>query len=752
MDVQTLGPDYVAVAGGKLYVHTALNDLLTEMTPGVGLEPETVWEGLWDIDQRLGPKRREHLKVRDDLQAKIDEYNKANSHLTFNTPTELARFEEYLRKIDYIAPPASDDYVVTTSGLDAEILIPGAEGVHPGKDKRLMTRGINGRWESLYVALDGSNIISEEDGAERRDDYNPVRGQKVIAWSKDWLDKNFSLVKGSHAQVTEYTVTDIGDGKTELVAKLQGGSETGLADPSQYAAHSMYKGDDTNKMGQLTNVVLTKHGLHIDLEIDRDHYVGSTDLAGVSDFQVESILHSIIDGEDSVSIVNGKEKADLIRNWWEANLGTLTSTHTNTRGEVVTRGLNDDRHYTSPEGKPYTLPGRALLTYRTVGLHRDTKETKMVLTREGNPIAEIYIDMVFAAIASKHNIDGHGKWMNGDQGTNIYFVIPKTHGPYETAEHVKLADLAVEVANLPKGTAKIQVMVEEQRTSINLDQVVEAAKDIIYAINSGFLDFTGDNERTMMYRGPVPPIAEIKASSWLNDGYEANTTNVAIRRGVPMNGKGMWTAIRKMLELYQEKGNQILQGATTGWVPNPPAAVLYSLKFIERDALAEQRKLAGREPVKLVDLLNFPMLDRTLTPEEVNAELDRKTHAILAYVQPWIDEGIGCSAVLDRIGEELMEDLATERISSGGVRNWELHDIIDREDTIASMQRMAVVVDEQHADDKGEYVNMAPGFDSEAYLAAARVISNALERPNGYVEGELTPARLRVKELETAGR
>ncbi|MEK6949202.1 MAG: malate synthase G [Nanoarchaeota archaeon] len=740
-----MSAEYVAVAGGKLNVQRPLYDLLTEMAPGVGLDPEDVWQSLWGINEQLGPRNRELLDFRDTLQARIDQHHRENKDKPFNTLAELQKYAQLLRDIGYVAPPASDDYRVSTSGLDKEILTPGAEGVHPGDKERLVTRGFNGRWESLYVALEGSNMIAEDLGATRGGSYNETRGSHVIAWSKKWLDTYFPLAGASHAHVKEYKLAEA-DGKTELVARLIDETKTGLVDPTQYAGHNIYAGDDQISNGQLSNVLLKRNGLHIDIEIGRSHNVGRIDSAGVKDISVEAELTGIFDLEDAVAVVNGRDKAHILRNWYKLNLGTLTATFVNNQGVEETRGLNDNRQYISPDGKPLVLSGRALYTMRTVGIHR---LTDMVLTEDGQEIPEAYIDTLLGAIAAKHNIDGHGKWMNSQHG-KMYVVVPKTHGPDEVAERVKLHHLVEKSVGFEEGTILFQLMVEEQRTSVNLDQCVEAAQESLYAVNSGFLDFTGDNIHTIMYRGAVPPKAEIRASSWLNEGYEANTTNVAIKRGVPMNGKGMYTAIRKMWELYQEKRNQILQGATSGWVPNPIAAVLYSLQFFEHDALAIQRELAGREPVSLEDLLSFPLLDKKLSREEILRELDRNTHAILAYVNPWVVRGVGCSGVKNIDNEEFMEDLATERISSQIIANHELHGLIDREDTKNSMQRMAARVDEQHADDEEPYNNMAPGFNSEAFLASERLPSNGLERLNGYVEGELTPARLRVIKMENA--
>jgi len=747
MSPQDMGPDYVKVAGGKLYAHRDLDNLLKEMAPGVGLDPEHIWERLWEANEQFGPRRKELLAVRDSYQRQIDIFHTENKHLPFNTPAELQKYDEFLRGIGYIAPPASDDYMVTTSGLDREILTPGGEGVHPGDKERLVTRGFNGRWESLYVALEGSNMIAEDRGAPIGGPVNETRGSQVIQWSKKWLDQYFPLDGASHSHVKEYKLTNATNGNTELVARLVDDTETGLKDPTQYAGHTLYDGDDEVRIGELTNVLLKENELHIDMEIDRQHDVGKIDSAGVKNIVVESELDGIFDFEDSVAVVNGSEKAHIIRNWWELNLGTLIARYTD-RGRQVTRGLNDDRHYTSPDGQPLVLPGRALYTMRSVGLHRDTKETKMVLTADGEAIPEAYIDMSFGAVAAKHNIDGHGKWMNGEQ-RKMYVTLPKTHGADETTEHVKFASFTEETVGFEEGTIVYQLMVEEQRTSINLDQCVEAGKDRIYAINTGFLDFTGDNIRTITYRGAVPPEAEIRASQWLID-YEANTTNIAIKRGVPMNGKGMWTTIRRMLELYNEKRGQILQGATSGWVPNPPAAVLYSLQFIEHDALGIQQELAGREPVKLEDLLSFPLLTRELSTEEIRTQLDRYTHAQLAYDYPWVEEGVGCSGVLDIDDIEEMKDLATERWSSQGNANWEINGVIDREDTINSRRRMAVRVDEQHADDEEPYTNMSPDYNSEPFQATEGLVDNALIRPNGYVELELVPYRLQAIERKNA--
>lgn len=738
-----MSPDYVAIGG--LQVDRYLVDLVNEMAPGVGLKPQDVWKSLREINEQLGPRNRELLDIRDTLQEKIDNYHRENKGKPFNMPAELQKYAQFLRGIGYIAPPASDDYRVSTSGLDNEILQPGSEGVAPGDKERLVTRLFNGRWESLYVALEGSNMIAEDLGATKGDSYNETRGSHVIAWSKKGLDTYFPLVNASHAHVKEYKVAET-DGKMKLVARLVDETETGLVDPTQYAGHRRYPYDNQVSTGQLSNVLLKRNGLHIDMEIDRKHNVGRIDPAGVKDVSVESTITGIFDLEDSVAVVNGRDKAHILRNWYELNLGTLTATFSN-RGREASRGLNDDRHYVSPDGKPLVLSGRALYTIRTVGMHR---YTDIVRTEDGQEIPEAYIDTLLAAIATKHNIDSHGKWMNSKQG-KMYVVVPKNHGPDEVTEKVKLFGLVEKAVGFKEGTILSQLMNEEQRTNINLDQCIEAAQGRIYAANTGFLDFTGDNIRTIMYRGAVPPKAEIRASQWLKD-YETNATNIAIKRGLPMNGKGMWTAIRRMRELYQEKRGQILQGATGAWVPNPIAALLHSIQYIEIDALAVQRELAGREPVKLEDLLAFPLLDRKLSREEILRELDRNTHGMLAYVYPWVERGVGCSGVLDIDGVELMEDLATERISSQGNTNWELHGLIDREDTINSMRRMAVVVDLQHADDKEPYTTMAPGFDSEAFLATERLPSNGLKRPNGYVEGELIPARHRVIERETAAK
>jgi malate synthase len=721
--------EYVAHGGIKIasVLHALVRD---EIAPGTGVAPETAWTLLDTIVRTLGPRNAALLAKRDALQAKIDGWLAARR----GTPPDPSTTEAYLREIGYLVPngPA---FEVTTANVDPEIAtLAGPQLVVPVDNARYALNAANARWGSLYDAFYGTNVIPEDNGAERGPSYNGVRGERVIAKANEFLDQAVPLAGGKWADVVSIDVNG-----ARLTCRLRDErTTTGLADAAQLVGLRRAR-------NEVTNVLLRHHGLHIDLVIDRAHPIGKQHPAGVKDVVLESALTTIMDCEDSVAAVDAADKAVVYRNWCGIMRGTLTAKVAKGDG-TIERRLNKDREYASPDGSALTLPGRSLLLVRHIGAH---VLTDAVTDAAGKPTPETFLDCVLTTLAALHDLRGKNALRNSRTGS-LYIVKPKQHGPEEVALSVELFATVERAFGLPANTLKIGIMDEERRTTVNLKECIRAAKDRIIFINTGFLDRTGDELHTHMEAGPVIPKPEIKGARWIA-AYEDWNVRVGLETGLPGHGqigKGMWAMPDEMRAMLDTKQGHPKAGATTAWVPSPTAATLHAIHYHQVDVAERQREIArlgGATPELLHGILTPPLLERKLTAEEIQRELDNNAQGILGYVVRWVEQGVGCSKVPDIHDVGLMEDRATLRISSQHIANWLKHGIVDRKQVRATLERMAEVVDRQNAGDR-HYRNMAPKFDeSVAFQAALDLVFNGLKEPNGYTEHALARRRREFK-------
>ncbi|HEY3517021.1 MAG TPA: malate synthase G, partial [Gammaproteobacteria bacterium] len=605
--------------------------------------------------------------------------------------------------------------------------------VVPVDNARYALNAANARWGSLYDALYGTNVIPEDNGAEKGTGYNAVRGERVIAKANEVLDQAAPLSSAKWADVTGIDVQG-----NRLVLRLRDGRETTLSTAEQLVGLRRTR-------NQLTNVLLRRNGLHIDVAIDKSHPIGKQHPAGIKDIVLESALTTIMDCEDSVAAVDAADKAVVYRNWCGIMRGTLTATVAKGAG-TIERRLLPDREYVSADGSSFSLPGRSLLLVRHVGSHL---LTDAVTDSAGQPIAETFLDCVVTTLAALHDIKSKGSVRNSRTG-NLYIVKPKHHGPEEVALSVELFATVERAFGLPANALKIGIMDEERRTTVNLKECIRAAKDRIIFINTGFLDRTGDELHTHMEAGPVIPKPEIKGARWIA-AYEDWNVRVGLEVGLPGHGqigKGMWAMPDEMRAMVDTKQGHPKAGATTAWVPSPTAATLHAIHYLQIDVAARQREIArlgGATQELLHGILTPPLLTRKLTPAEIQRELDNNAQGILGYVVRWIQQGVGCSKVPDINDVGLMEDRATLRISSQHIANWLRHGIVDRAQVRATLGRMAEVVDRQNAGDRN-YRKMAPQLEeSIAFQAALDLVFNGLKEPNGYTEHTLARRRREFK-------
>jgi malate synthase len=713
-----------------LSVARELYDLIRdEIAPGTGVDPDHFWTEYAKLLEDLVPANRFLLEKRDLMHEQINAWYREHPG-----KPELAAYKTFLREIGYLVPEGGA-FEITTERVDPEIsTVAGPQLVVPVSNARFALNAANARWGSLYDALYGTDMIPEDDGCEKGTRFNPVRGEKVIAMSADLLDAIAPLADGQHIDVAEYRVESSADG-AQLVMEIGNGTRTALADPDQFAAYA--EGENGH------SVLLRSNGLHIELQIAREHPIGRMSKSGLKDVVLESAVTAIQDCEDSVAAVDTADKVRVYRNWLGLMKGDLEDTFEKS-GKTMTRQLNPDREYTAPDGSTLVLPGRSLLLVRNVG-HLMT--TDAVLDANGEPTPEGIMDGMVTVLCAMHNLRGNCRHRNGNAGS-IYIVKPKMRGPREVRFADRLFDRIEDALGLDRYTIKIGVMDEERRTTVNLKECIRAVAGRVVFINTGFLDRTGDEIHTSMEAGPFLPKEEIKKQPWIL-AYEDQNVDIGLECGFmgrAQIGKGMWAMPDEMKAMYDSKMAHLEAGANCAWVPSPTAATLHALHYMQFNVAERQRELLARERASLDDILTPPLLDRELTTQEVQAELDNNIQGILGYVVRWIDQGIGCSKVPDINHVGLMEDRATLRISSLHVCNWLHHGVCSKERVIETLQRMAVVVDEQNAGDPN-YRNMAPDFDdSVAFQAACDLVFLARKQPSGFTEPLLHKRRAEAKQ------
>ena len=711
-----------------LQVDQVLADFVElEVLPGLDIQASDFWDSLASVVEDLGPTNVELLAERDDLQAKLDAWNLANKD-----NFDAAAYKAYLYEINYLVEEGGE-FAITTENVDDEIAIQaGAQLVVPTSNARFALNAANARWGSLYDAVYGTDVISEEGGAHKSGPYNKVRGDKVIQFGRDLLDKYFPLANGSHSEVMAYQVA-----KQTIAVTLEDGAKTCFSDSSQCVG---FNGDESAPSA----ILLNNNGLHVVIEIDSDSMIGSLDKAGVADITMEAALTTIQDFEDSVAVVDAQDKVGLYRNWLGLMKGDLSESFSK-GGKEHTRSLLPDRSYKSFDGVELRLPGRSLLFCRNVG---HLMSNPAILDRNGDEIKEGIMDAMFSVLIAKHDLNGNTEYSNSRRGS-IYIVKPKMHGPKEVAFANTLFNRVEDELGLQRHTVKIGVMDEERRTTVNLKECIRQVKERVVFINTGFLDRTGDEIHTSMQLGAMAPKAQIKQQRWIT-AYEDWNVDIGLECGLSGKaqiGKGMWAMPDEMAAMLDQKGAHPKSGASTAWVPSPNGATLHAMHYHATDVFDIQSGLSERTRASLDDILTVPLSAKpgAIDAADIQAELDNNAQGILGYVVRWIDQGVGCSKVPDINNVGLMEDRATLRISSQHIANWLEHGLTNESQIVETFQRMAAVVDEQNSGDPG-YQAMAGNFDSSlAYQAALELCLKGKDQPNGYTEPLLHQYRLRLK-------
>ena len=716
------------ITKGSLSVSTDLELFLkSEVLPGLDLSEEHFWISLEQIIAEFHPRNKELLEIRESMQEQIDAWHIAHPGLEKN----LDVYKDFLRDIGYLLEE-SEDFSISTQNVDPEISsIAGPQLVVPISNARFALNAANARWGSLYDALYGTDMISEEDEASRSGAYNPLRGDKVIEFAKKFLDENFPLESSSYVEANSF---NINNGLLEI--GLMSGEITTLINSEQFQG---YQGTSDQPSG----VLLKNNNLHAEIQIDPNHSVGATDPAGIKDVLLESAITTIQDCEDSVAAVDGEDKVSVYRNWLGLMKGNLKETFMK-GGAEMTRSLNPDRNYTAPDGSNLQLSGRSLMLVRNVG-HLMTNPA--ILDQHGQEVPEGILDAMFTICIAMHDLIGNSDFKNSQEGS-IYIVKPKMHGPDEVQFTCDLFSAVEKSLNLNQLTAKVGIMDEERRTTVNLKECIRIAKDRVIFINTGFLDRTGDEIHTSMEAGPMIPKVEMKQQPWIL-AYEDWNVDSGLETGFKGNaqiGKGMWPMPDEMLNMYETKTMHPESGANCAWVPSPTGATLHAMHYHQILVSDRQQQLLERTKASLDDILTIPVMSDpgSLSAEDIQKELDNNAQGILGYVVRWVDQGVGCSKVPDINNLGLMEDRATCRISSQHIANWLHHSICSEDQVLETMQRMAIVVDQQNSGDP-TYQPMAPSYDGDAFKAAYNLAIQGRVQPSGYTEPILHEMRLKTK-------